>query len=297
MSEKDNKLEINDELYKKIYKSISNQIYIWRKFDDDLILIDYNNATEEITEGRIKDYVGRKATELYKDQPHILNELFNCANAQMNISKEMEYKYITTGEEKYLALIFNIISPDLVLVQTEDITNNKKAEEIIKKEEQEKSIILENIKEHIVYQDLDHTIIYLNKAACDSVNKVPEELIGYKCHEIWNNSVTVCENCPVEKSFKTKKPERNEMITPDGRVWIVQGIPIQDERGNLIAGVEVTTEVTEQRKMERKLKQSELKYREAYNSSSLYKDLFTHDINNIFQNILSSIELYKLYRK
>jgi signal transduction histidine kinase len=46
---------------------------------------------------------------------------------------------------------------------------------------------------------------------------------------------------------------------------------------------------------EQLLKKSEEKYREAYNRINLYKDLFTHDINNIFQNILSSNELAMLY--
>ena len=40
-----------------------------------------------------------------------------------------------------------------------------------------------------------------------------------------------------------------------------------------------------------------MKYREAYYLSNLYKDLFTHDINNILQNILSSVELCSLYLK
>jgi signal transduction histidine kinase len=46
---------------------------------------------------------------------------------------------------------------------------------------------------------------------------------------------------------------------------------------------------------EQLLKKSEERYREAYNRINLYKDLFTHDISNIFQNILSSNELGMLY--
>ncbi|KKN63408.1 hypothetical protein LCGC14_0502380 [marine sediment metagenome] len=48
-------------------------------------------------------------------------------------------------------------------------------------------------------------------------------------------------------------------------------------------------------KLSQKLRMSEMKYRDAYNRSNLYKDIFNHDINNILQNILSSIELSKLY--
>ncbi len=50
-------------------------------------------------------------------------------------------------------------------------------------------------------------------------------------------------------------------------------------------------------KSEKLLKESEEKYREAFNRSELYKDIFTHDINNMLQNILSSVELSKLYSK
>ncbi|KKN36298.1 hypothetical protein LCGC14_0775010 [marine sediment metagenome] len=45
----------------------------------------------------------------------------------------------------------------------------------------------------------------------------------------------------------------------------------------------------------KKLKESEEKYREAYNLANLYKDIFAHDINNILQNIKSSAELSSLY--
>ena len=36
---------------------------------------------------------------------------------------------------------------------------------------------------------------------------------------------------------------------------------------------------------------------EVYNNAQFYSDLLTHDMNNIFQNILSSAELYSMYRK
>lgn len=47
----------------------------------------------------------------------------------------------------------------------------------------------------------------------------------------------------------------------------------------------------------RKLKKSEELYRKAYNRADLYKDIFTHDMNNILQVISSSIELTQKYIK
>lgn len=46
---------------------------------------------------------------------------------------------------------------------------------------------------------------------------------------------------------------------------------------------------------EKLLKESEEKYRKAYNQANLYRDIFAHDINNMLQNIQSSAELSFLY--
>ncbi len=48
-------------------------------------------------------------------------------------------------------------------------------------------------------------------------------------------------------------------------------------------------------KSEIKIRESEERYRKAFNRTNLYKDIFTHDINNILQNLLISSELSKLY--
>ena len=39
------------------------------------------------------------------------------------------------------------------------------------------------------------------------------------------------------------------------------------------------------------LRKSETRYREAYNRAEIYKDIFAHDISNILQSVLTSVEL------
>jgi signal transduction histidine kinase len=46
---------------------------------------------------------------------------------------------------------------------------------------------------------------------------------------------------------------------------------------------------------ESKLKNSERKYRTSYNRAEFYKDIFAHDVNNIFHNILAAMDLCSLY--
>ncbi len=165
----------------------------------------------------------------------------------------------------------------------------------LQESENEKTAILESLLEHIVYQTIDNTIIYVNKAAADSVNLMPEQLIGRKCYQVWNNREEPCEGCPVLLSLKTNQPAINEMTTPDGRIWYVAGIPVRDKDNNIIGVVESTLNITEKKTAEQKVKKSEEKYRKAYYQANLYRDIFAHDINNILQNISSSVELSSLY--
>ena len=50
-------------------------------------------------------------------------------------------------------------------------------------------------------------------------------------------------------------------------------------------------------KVEENLEETEKKYEESYNRATLYKDLFTHDISNIIQNISMSLYLLDQERK
>lgn len=62
-------LNISKTDYKSIFKKFPTPTYLWQKKDDDLILIDYNNAAKKITDEKIINFLGIKASELYKKQP------------------------------------------------------------------------------------------------------------------------------------------------------------------------------------------------------------------------------------
>ncbi|MHA1491800.1 MAG: sensor histidine kinase [Promethearchaeota archaeon] len=119
--------------FEALFKGIPIPSYAWKKKENDFILIDYNLAAEKITKGQIKNYLGNKASEMYKDQPKILEEIHRCFKDQVSIFREMKYNYMSTGEEKYLSVKYGFVPPDLVLVHTEDITKKKRVEQLVKR--------------------------------------------------------------------------------------------------------------------------------------------------------------------
>jgi len=142
-----------------------------------------------------------------------------------------------------------------------DITEKKKAQEDLIKSEREKSAIFAAINEHVVYQQPDHTIIWANRAAAESLGMKPEDLIGKKCYELWPQRTRPCDICPVAEARESSQPCKKEVVTPDGRWWEISGYPMLDDQGHIIGMIVVTSEITARKKAEQALKESEARFR------------------------------------
>ncbi len=141
------------------------------------------------------------------------------------------------------------------------------AEEALKKSEKEKQIVLESLTEIVLLQNVDHDILWANRAAGESVNKKIEEIIGHKCYEIWHGRKKPCEFCPVAHTIKTGEMAENEISSPDGREWLIRGYPVLNDEGILEGVVEATLDITSRKKAERGLILSEERYRELVQNS------------------------------
>jgi PAS domain S-box-containing protein len=117
-----------------------------------------------------------------------------------------------------------------------DITERKEAEEKLYSSEKEKKAILNSISEIVTfYESKSLEIKWLNKQAADSVDMTVEEAIGMHCYEMWHHRDTPCENCPVIRAFDTGEKQIEEVMTPDGTIWLIHANPIKN--GEKVVGV------------------------------------------------------------
>lgn len=142
-------------------------------------------------------------------------------------------------------------------------------EEELKKSEAQKNAILNGITTNIAFVDKNLNIIWVNKAAAESVKKTPQEMVGRACHFFWADPSRPCPNCPSLRAFETKKTEQTIMRTPDGRIWEEKGEPVFDSEGNLIGVVEIAADITERVHMEEALRQSEQRLKFVLQGSQL----------------------------
>ena len=130
----------------------------------------------------------------------------------------------------------------------------KRAEDDLRKNEQEKIAILDSLMEHVIYHDSKMKILWANKAACKSAHMKREDLLNQKCHEVWANRRTPCEDCPVIKARDTGQSQMVEKMTPDGRWWHIKGQPVRDKKGRVTGMTELALDITDRKRAEEALR-------------------------------------------
>jgi len=165
-------------------------------------------------------------------------------------------------------------------------TERKGVDEALRKIEQGKLTILNSMTEHVVYQDAEHRILWVNKAAAESVNLSTEQLVGRRCYEVWPKRNKPCVGCPVAKARKTGKPQEAEITTPDGRVWFIRGYPIRNANDQLVGAVEVTLEISERKETEKALQTEKNKLQSVIDAMEYGLTIQDKDYNIIYQNEL-----------
>ncbi len=276
--------------FKILFKNIPIPTYTWQKIQDDLVLIDYNFAAEDITKGQIKSFLGSKASHMYNDDPEILNDLNRCANEQINFSKEMKYHMKSTGEVKYFDVKYVFIRPDLVLVHTEDITARKQAEKELKeseknlkmlnkelehrveertmklKESEEKyRVLFENSPYAIGLVDMTGKIVDVNQFHEKIGNYNKSDFIGKNFNELL---VIPQKYLPIiVKDFKRllkgefPKPKEIQLSDKEGNLnWYYLRLSLINLGNKSLIQV-ISQDITEIKETEKKLKESEEKYR------------------------------------
>jgi PAS domain S-box-containing protein len=134
-----------------------------------------------------------------------------------------------------------------------DVTARRLAEQAAQLAEQEKESILDNMAEHIIHLDADGSILWANRAACESVGMTREQVIGHMCDEVAVEWHETWGKCPAGEAMETGERIEAEKSSPDGRTWFIQAAPVRDARGRTIGAVEIALDITRYKRTEEAL--------------------------------------------
>ncbi len=183
-----------------------------------------------------------------------------------------------------------------------DLTDYKKAIEQVSLLKERIEFILGATKTGLDIIDSDFNIIYVDPVWANKYGNP----IGRKCYEYFMKRKTPCLDCGVIKAKRTKKPVVSDevLVREKNRLVQVTTIPFNDGKGNLLFA-EVNVDITERKKSEEKLADSERRMEELYESSRdgyVFVDMQGNvkEYNNAYKDMLgySDKEIAKLnYKK
>jgi len=188
-----------------------------------------------------------------------------------------------------------------------NISARKKAERKLKESEERYRLISENAKDIIWTVDMNLKFTYISPTCIKLLGYTDEESINLGFHKFTTpDSIKVLIEAFKEEMELEKRGTENkdrvrkieiQQVHKNGTIVDIELIItwLRDENDKGIGLIGITRDISERKEAERKLKESEKKYRKAYKRANYYKDLFAHDINNILHTINSSAELIKYY--
>ena len=131
----------------------------------------------------------------------------------------------------------------------------------------------------ITVQDRNYRLIRYNREFSKKFNPKP----GDYCYAAYKGRKEKCEICPVERTFADGRPHYSEERgwNKDGTLthWVVHTSPIKNERGEIVAAMEMNLDVTRTKLLEAELEKSEKKYHAIFDN--IPNPVFVLDMENL----------------
>jgi PAS domain S-box-containing protein len=153
-----------------------------------------------------------------------------------------------------------------------DITERKKAEEAAAAAQRQIQGIIDNSTAIIYVLDLEERFLLVNTALAWLLNSTPERMIGKRRHDFmpkpdadWHEA----NDRQVIEAGKALEFEEYSQLKGRSITWLTTKVPLRDAQGRIYAVAGISTDVSESKRAEEALRESEGRFRVLTENSSL----------------------------
>lgn len=108
-------------IHENLYDNTPIAIFSWVYENDDFTLDDYNKKAFELTDGNIKQFIGKQASSIYHDQPEILNPFFEAYKTNITIKKSSIHKRVYDGQLSQIFFHYVPVKDKGIILYAENI--------------------------------------------------------------------------------------------------------------------------------------------------------------------------------
>jgi PAS domain S-box-containing protein len=286
--EKRQQLTLSEDKYRGLFENANDGIIILRS--PQLFIANINREAERLTGYEEKELVGKSMVDLIaveeEKKVSYLEEVVEKGEARIDsfsllrkdgtlVEVDLSTNRIDLGDESFYQVIFR------------DLRGQKKLEKKIREAKRNLEAIFDGIRDQISVQTPDYRILRVNRAVIEHYHTEYNELIGKKCYEAYYQRTQPCEKCPVSVTIKTQQPSSSIMKIPESDTTLrILSYPVSNDKGDLFAIAEYIQDITEEKRLQEQLIQSEKLAGIGFLASGI-----AHEINNPLSGVIGMAEL------
>ncbi|MCF6148210.1 MAG: PAS domain S-box protein [Candidatus Kuenenia sp.] len=176
----------------------------------------------------------------------------------------------------------------------EDITERKQIEIVLLESERnyrrlsnEFNALLDAIERPLILLSPDLEILWENRGAKKTTfGKRFVNSAKHHCYNLWFNRSIPCEDCLVQKCFRTGKTENIQLFTPDNRFWDIKVFPVKEEKNKTHNVIMIAGDMTD----EMLLREKSIRAGQLAAIGELAASV-AHEINNPIYGVINCAEL------
>ena len=290
---KTTELEENLIFLNSIIENLPNMIFI--KDAQTLKFLRINKAAEkllgisrnEIIGKNDYDFFPKKEADFFtKNDREVIDKKLTLDIPEEEISTRLGTRWLHTQK---IALSNKNQTPHYLLGISEDITEKKilgkerdNALNQLKESELRLELVLSNIGEGVVLTDEHQHVLLFNQMASEIFNTDNQQTLSRWTSEFQffhpeTKAIYPAQMLPLERALRGQSTDDVEIIlqeikTEQIKLIKVNGRPIQNNEGKIVAAVATIKDITHLKEIEKKLEESEMKYRQTIGFKQEKKD-------------------------
>ena len=177
-----------------------------------------------------------------------------------------------------------------------EIRGLMRTEEELRRSENFLGTLFNSIHDPFSILDRDYTILKVNDSYAHMNGQLAKDLLGKTCYEALYDRTSVCEECVVEKTFRSSDPCAKEKLvtTPDGsEMWMeIYTYPVFDENYQVSHVIEYARDITDRKMAEEEKKHLIKKLNRLSTTDSLTGLLNRRALNDILDHEIDRASRY-----